>query len=242
MLRALLFADPIIVLDTIVMGTLSMLASVFDRRGFTQHRIARAWARIIVWASGIRVEVEGLENLDRNASYVLVSNHLSLTDTPVVMSRIPLQFRFLAKESLFGIPLLGGHLKRAGHLVVELDNPRAGLRTLARAGRAIAGSGVSVLVFPEGGRSETGALQEFKSGAAYLAIKAGVPVVPIGITGTRESLPMHSVMVRPARVRLAIGEPIPTAGLKARDHGRLTAELWRKVAALTGQEAPVQCN
>jgi 1-acyl-sn-glycerol-3-phosphate acyltransferase len=242
MLRALLISDPLIALDTLVMGTLSMLASLFDRTGFTQHRIARVWARIILWVSGLQVEVEGLEKLAPGTGYVLVSNHLSLTDTPVIMAHLPLQFRFLAKQGLFRIPLLGGHLRRAGHLMVVRDNPRAGLKILSNAARLIAQRGVSVLIFPEGGRSETGTLQEFKAGAAYLAIKAGVPAVPIGVMGTRESLPMGSIIVRPARVKLAVGDPIPTSGLKPQDHARLNTELWRKVAGLTGQTAPVQCK
>ena len=242
MLRALLFADPLIALDTLIMGTLSMIASIFDGRGFTQHHIARVWARIILWVSGLHVEVEGLEKLDSGGSYVLVSNHLSLTDTPVIMANLPLQFRFFAKKGLFRIPFLGGHLRRAGHMEVVFDDPRAGFKTLAHAARMIASHGISMLVFPEGGRSETGVLREFKAGAAYLAIKAGVPAVPIGIQGTRECLPMGSVIVRPGRVKLTVGDPIPTSGMRPHDHGRLNAELWRRIAALTGQSTPVQCK
>jgi 1-acyl-sn-glycerol-3-phosphate acyltransferase len=242
MLRALLITDPLIALDTIVMGSLSMLASLFDKTGFTQHRIARLWARFLLFVSGIKVEVEGFEKLAPGTGYVLVSNHLSLIDTPVVMAHFPLQFRFFAKEGLFRIPFLGGHLRRAGHFPVVRDNPRAGLRTLAAGARAVAERGISILVFPEGGRSETGELREFKDGAAYVAIKAGVPAVPVGVMGTRENLRMGSIIVRPGRVRLVVGDPIPTANLKTQDHGMLTAELWQRIAALTGQTAPVKCS
>jgi len=241
-LRALLFADPLVVLDTLIMGSLSMCASLFDKTGFTQHRIARVWARLALFVCGIRVEVEGLEKVDPHGSYVLVSNHLSLTDTPVVLALMPLQFRFFAKLGLFRIPLLGGHLRRAGHLPVVRKNPRAGLRTLADGARLVRERGVSVLIFPEGGRAEDGRLQEFRPGAAFVAIKAGVPALPIGITGTREILPMGSLVVRPGRVHLRIGDPIPTSHLRIHDHGRLTAELHRAVAGLTGRDTPVQCK
>ncbi|HWQ53642.1 MAG TPA: lysophospholipid acyltransferase family protein [Bryobacteraceae bacterium] len=241
-LRALLITAPFIVLDTLVFGTLSMLASLFDKTGYTQHRIARIWARAMLVVSGTRLEVEGVEKLDPNGSYVLVSNHLSLMDTPVVIAHIPLQFRFFAKEGLFRIPLLGGHLRRAGHFSVLRDNPRAGLRTMGEGARMLRQHGTSVLVFPEGGRSDDGDLHEFRPGAAYIAIKGGVPAVPIGITGTREILPMGSIQVLPGHARLLVGDPIPTTGLKPQDHARLTEELRRRIALLTGQSAPVQCK
>jgi 1-acyl-sn-glycerol-3-phosphate acyltransferase len=241
-LRALLVTVPLIVLDTVVLGAVSMLASLFDRTGFTQHRIARVWARFMLWFSGVRVEVEGMEKLDPGGSYVLVSNHLSLMDTPLVIAHIPLQFRFYAKESLYRIPFLGGHLRRAGHFPVARDNPRAGLRTLGEGARLLRQRRVSVLVFPEGGRSEDGLLHEFRPGAAYVAIKGGVPAVPIGIGGTREILPMGSIEVLPGRARLVVGDPIPTDGLKPQDHARLSAELRRRIALLTGQSTPVQCS
>ncbi len=235
-LRALFITAPLIVLDTVIFGSLSMMASLFDPTGVTQHRIARVWARVLLAVSGIRVEVEGVEKLDPRGSYVLVSNHLSLTDTPLVMAHIPLQFRFFAKQGLFRIPLLGGHLRRAGHLPVVRDNPRAGLKTLADGARLLGGRGISVLIFPEGGRSDDGTLHEFRPGASYVAIKAGVPAVPVAITGTREILPMGSIQVMPGRARLCIGDPIPTADLAPQDHTRLTAELRRRIALLGGLE------
>lgn len=241
MLRAALFADPLIVLATIIFGTASLVASLFDPTGTTQHRIARMWGRVLLAVGGVKVRVEGLEKLDPKGSYVLVSNHLSLMDTPLVIRHIPLQFRFFAKQGLFRVPFIGTHLRRAGHLPVVRDNPRAGLRLLSEGARIIRERGISVLIFPEGGRSE-GPIREFKEGAAYVAIKAGVPAVPIGICGTRESLPMGSVIVRPAEVRLRVGDPIPTADLKLRDHGRLTETLFAKVCELTGQSPQVQCR
>jgi len=233
-LRAYFLIDPLIVLATLVFGTISMAASVFDSSGRTQHSIARVWARFLLLVSGVTVRVEGLEKLTPGASYVLVANHRSYMDTPVVLSYIPLQFRFFAKQGLFRIPLLGGHLRRAGHIPVVRDNPRASLKTLSEGARLVRERGVSLLLFPEGGRSPA-QLRDFKEGAAYLAIKAGAPAVPIGILGTRKVLPIGSLDVRPHAVTVRIGDPISTKGLKLDARTDLNHILRRQVAELMGE-------
>jgi 1-acyl-sn-glycerol-3-phosphate acyltransferase len=234
-LRAYLLIDPLIILITVFFGIVSLLASAFDSSGHTQHSIARVWARILLAISGSRTRVEGLEKLPSGASCVLVANHLSYIDIPAIVALIPLQIRFFAKKGLFRIPLLGGHLRRAGHLPVVRENPRASIKSLSEGARLMRERGVSVLLFPEGGRAP-GAMRDFKEGAAYLAIKAGVPAVPVGIIGTREVLPMDSFHVRPHPVTVRIGDPIPTAGLKLDARGELSETLRRKVAELTGDE------
>ncbi|MDQ2900002.1 MAG: 1-acyl-sn-glycerol-3-phosphate acyltransferase [Acidobacteriota bacterium] len=230
-LRALLFTDPAIIVMTIVMGTISLITSLFDSTGRKQHRLARLWSRILLRISGIRAESEGVGRLDPARGYVLAANHCSYMDTPLVLATIPLEFRFFAKKGLFLIPLMGTHLYRAGHIPVVRDNPRASIKSMAEGARLIRERGISVLLFPEGGRNE-GELREFKEGAAYVAIKAGVPIVPMGIVGTREVLPIHDWLVRPGTVRLVVGEPIPTAGLTVQDRGDLTGRLREAIAAL----------
>ncbi len=230
-LRAALVTDPLIVLATIAMGTASLATSLVDSSGRAQHAVARLWARMLLAIGGVRVRVEGLERMSAEASYVFASNHLSYMDTPLLMAHIPAQFRFLAKKGLLKVPFIGYHLKRAGHIPVPRGDARASLRTMTEAARIVRERGVSVLVFPEGGRSP-GAMQEFKAGAAYIAIKAGVPAVPVGIVGTRQILPMDSLLVRGGDVRLRIGEPIPTAGLTIHDHRQLTEQLREAVAEL----------
>ena len=232
-LRAYLLIDPLMILATIFCGSLSLLASAFDSSGHTQHAIARFWARILLGLSGSRTRIEGLEKLPPGSSYVLVANHESYIDIPAVLAMIPLQIRFFAKKGLFRIPLLGGHLRRAGHLPVVRENPRASLRSLSDGARLVRERGVSVLLFPEGGRSPVG-LRDFKEGAAYLANKAGVPEVPVGILGTRQVLPMASFHVRPHPVTVRVGDPIATAGMKLDARGELNQTLRRRVAELIG--------
>jgi 1-acyl-sn-glycerol-3-phosphate acyltransferase len=160
-------------------------------------------------------------------------------DTPVVLSSIPAEFRFLAKEGLFQIPFLGTHLKQAGHIPVPREDPRRAVRTMTRAGRIMREHGVSLLIFPEGGRSHDGVLQPFKEGAAYIAIKAQAPLIPVAIIGTHEVLAMGSAVFHAGRVRVQIGDPIPTEGLTLRDRGALTEAARQQIAELLGTEAGV---
>jgi 1-acyl-sn-glycerol-3-phosphate acyltransferase len=224
-LRGLLFADPAIVLATIFFGTVSLIVSFFDNTGALQIRVARAWARTLLGVSGVHVHVEGLDRIDPAASYVFISNHLSYMDTPVVLAHIPAQFRFLAKRGLFQIPFLGTHLSRAGHIPVPREDPRAAVKTLQVAAETIRQKKISMLIFPEGGRSHDGHLRPFKEGGAYIAIRAGVHIVPIVIIGTREILPFGSAVVLSGEVTLRILPSIDTSRMTLKDRGPLTEQL-----------------
>jgi 1-acyl-sn-glycerol-3-phosphate acyltransferase len=236
-IRTIVWTAPLIALATVIMSTISVIASFFDPSGDTPHRLARTWAKLLLRIGFVRVETEGIEKLDTHAPYVLASNHTSYFDTPVIIANIPLQFRFFAKKGLFQIPFLGTHLQRAGHFQVVRDDPRASLKSISEGARQIREKRISVLLFPEGGRSEK-SLREFKEGAAHIAIRAGVPLVPVGIVGARSVLPMHSMHVMPGTIGLRIGDPIPTTGMGPRDRGPLTRRAIRQVADLIGEPVP----
>jgi 1-acyl-sn-glycerol-3-phosphate acyltransferase len=236
-LRGLLFADPCIVLATIFFGSISLIVSLFDRTGATQIKVARAWARTLLAVSGVHVKVEGLDEIVPTGSYVFISNHLSFMDTPVVLANIPVQFRFLAKRGLFQIPFLGQHLSQAGHIPVPREDPRAAVKTMQLAAETIQRKKISLLIFPEGGRSHDGELQPFKEGGAYIAIRAGVPVVPVAISGTRELLPWGSGIVRSGCVKLRILKPIETMHLSLKDRGVLTEQVRSSIAHELGRAA-----
>jgi 1-acyl-sn-glycerol-3-phosphate acyltransferase len=223
-LRSLLFSTPLILLATIFWGTLSIVASFFDGTGNTQHKMARIWSRILLAVSFIRVRVEGLENLDPKGTYVLVANHGSYMDIPALISTLPLQFRFFAKKGLYKIPFLGTHLRRAGHLPVDRSNARNSLKSMTEGARIIGERHVSVLLFPEGGRSAKG-LRDFKEGAVYIAINAGM----------RRLLPMGSIHLRSGRVTVIVGRPIPTDGMKLADRATLNQQLYDEVHRLMGE-------
>jgi 1-acyl-sn-glycerol-3-phosphate acyltransferase len=224
-LRALLIIDPLIIICTIAYGSVNLLVSLFETTGRMQVAIARAWARMLLRVSFVRMKVEGLDKIDPNGSYVFVANHLSYMDTPCILAAIPVQFRFMAKKGLFSIPFLGYHLSRAGHIAVPRDNPREAIKAMTEAGKMIRERGISVLIFPEGGRSADAKLKPFKEGAFYIAINSGVPVVPVALFGTEKVLPFGSGTVSPGNVTLRIGEPISTVGLTTKDRGKLAQSL-----------------
>jgi len=221
------------------MATVSLACSLWDTGGNAQHRIARLWSHLLMALGFVRCQAFGIEKLDPKQSYVLVSNHASYMDTPAIVASLPLQFRFFAKKGLFSIPFLGWHLSRAGHIPVIRGDARASLKSMSEGARLMRERSISLLLFPEGGRVPSG-MRPFKEGAAYIAIKAGVPVVPIGLLHTREVLPMHTLIIRPGTVELHVGDPILTSELTLKDRGRLNEILQDRVAALCGADA-VSC-
>lgn len=231
---SLVFVDPLIILSTLLCGLVSLAASPFDPTGRFMIKTARFWARTLLAIAGVKVKVEGLEKLTPGASYVFASNHLSYMDTPVILTHIPADFRFMAKDGLFKIPLLGTHLGQAGHIPVPREDPRAAVKTMALAADTIRSRNISLLIFPEGGRSHDGVLQPFKDGASYIAIKAGVPIVPLAISGTHEILAMHSATFHRGSVTVRIGDPIATEGLTLHNRKAVTDRARAEVVGLLG--------
>jgi 1-acyl-sn-glycerol-3-phosphate acyltransferase len=209
---------------TALCGSLSLLISLFDKRGLLQHRIARVWARWLLWWSGCSLIVRGEENLHKHPVAVYASNHTSYMDTPVVFASLPFQFRILAKKELWPIAFIGWYLARSGQIPIDTENPRATLSSLGVGVKALR-SGMPLFVFPEGGRTPSGELQPFLSGAAYLAIRAKVPLVPIALSGVYDLLPIHTRHFYPGPLTMTVGEPILTDGLTARQTDELTERL-----------------
>ncbi len=235
-LRSYCFFVPVVYFCTGVLGAVAWLCSLFDREGRLQHRVARLWAKSCLGTVGIRVRVYGRERLQLTQPAIYAANHLSAIDIPVLYAELPGQFRIMAKKQLFRYPFLGGYLKRSGQIPIVVGDPHASLRSLNRACDALR-KGMPLVVFPEGGRSATGQLQEFMGGAFYAAIRAQVPVVPVAIVGSYELLPINSFHAIPGVVKLIFGEPVPTAGLRLRDTGKLSARVRQKIAELHDSHA-----
>jgi len=231
--RTVFFLIPAIGVYTIVLGTVSIASTLFERRGLFAHRCARLWARLILWTTGVRVRAAGLERLERRASYVLASNHQSIYDIPIVFDTIPLQLRIVAKASLGRLPFLGWHLSRTGHLLVRRENPGAGV--FKRMSRLVS-DGVSLVVFPEGTRSPDGRVGRFKGGPFLIAIDAELPIVPVSVAHSRHVMLKGRLMTCPGTVDLIVHEPIPTAGL-TRDDARALAERVRGIVVAGVAEA-----
>jgi 1-acyl-sn-glycerol-3-phosphate acyltransferase len=221
--RTVFYLIPAVTLYTIVLGTISLFSTLFDRRGNFAHKCARAWARLILSTTGVRVRVSGLDHLEPGRSYVFAANHQSIYDIPIVFTSIPAQLRIVAKESLGRIPFMGWHLHRAGHLLVDRRNPGADIVTkMARLVR----DGSSLIVFPEGTRSVDGAVGRFKKGSFAVAVDARLPVVPVTITGSCHIMKKGQLMVCPGEVQLVVHPPISTEGI-ARDQVLALAERVR---------------
>ncbi|MEW5984398.1 MAG: lysophospholipid acyltransferase family protein [Acidobacteriota bacterium] len=232
--RTVFFLIPTIAVYTIVLGTLSLASGLFERRGRFAHGCARAWSWLILATTGVRVTLRGMEHLTPGTTYVFVSNHQSIYDIPVVFWWVPYQLRIIAKESLGSFPFLGWHLQRAGHLLVDRQNPdRVGI---LRRWKGLLSQGLSLIIFPEGTRSTDGRVGRFKAGSFLLAIQAGLPVVPVAIAGTRLVMRKGFLTTRPGHVTLTVHPAVETkTGQWAPepDAARRLAEQVRAVVAAT---------
>ena len=222
--RTNLIQTPVLTVITVVCASFSLLISLIDKSGSAQHRIAQQWAKLCVWCSGSKLVVRGAENLRKYPVAVYASNHTSYMDTPVIFAALPFQFRILARKQLWPIAFIGWYLNRSGQIPVDTANPHASLSSLGVGVKALR-SGMPLFVFPEGGRTADGELKPFLSGAAYLAIRAQVPLVPIALSGVFDLLPIHTHHFYPGVLTLAGGEPIETKGMTARQTEALTAQV-----------------
>lgn len=236
LLRTVFYTIPVACGCVILFGLNSLVVSLFDRSGDAVHQVAGWWSRLFLALTGVRVDVSGLENVPAGAGMVFVANHLSTMDIPVLSACLPRSFRFLAKTSLFRVPFIGWHLHRGGHIRIIREKKMAAVKALDRA-RELVERGTAVLVFAEGSRSR-GSLQRFKAGAAHVAIKAGVPLVPVAIIGTDRVMPKGTLHYFPGRVGLRIGRPIDTAGLTRQDNTALTDTLRERVSELLAEAVP----
>jgi 1-acyl-sn-glycerol-3-phosphate acyltransferase len=225
---------PVLFVVTGVCGTLALLVSLFEKSGRVQHRIAHIWARGCLLASWSTVKIVGAENLHKYPVAVYASNHTSYMDTPIIFAALPFQFRILAKKSLWEWPFIGWFLQRSGQMPIDVENPHATLSSLGVAVKALR-SGMPLFVFPEGGRTVEGGLQPFLSGAAYLAIRAQVPLVPLALDGGYDLLPIHTHHFYPSKLTLYAGEPISTKGMSVRQVDALTTRLREAIAEMLGQ-------
>jgi 1-acyl-sn-glycerol-3-phosphate acyltransferase len=207
--RTVFWLIPTIAVYTIVLGVASITSSLLDRRGYFAHGCARAWSWLILATTGVEVTVEGLERVVPGKTYVFVANHQSIYDIPCLFWSIPFQLRIIAKESLGSFPMLGPHLKRTGHLLVDRKHPdRAGIFGWAS---RLTSNGLSLIIFPEGTRSRDGFLGKFKGGSIMLAMQAGLPLVPISVVGSRHVMKKGELTTKPGHVTVIVHEPVETA-------------------------------
>jgi 1-acyl-sn-glycerol-3-phosphate acyltransferase len=229
--RSNIFRAPLFLAWTAACATSSLAVSLFEKSGRIQHRIAQTWASGCISISGARLSVRGAAILRQHPVAVYAANHTSYMDTPVIFATLPFHFRILAKKELWTMPFIGWHLNRSGQIPIDTTNAHTTLSSLGAGVKALR-AGMPIFVFPEGGRTPDGNLQNFLSGAAFLAIRAQVPLIPIALSGVYDLLPIHTSHFYPGDVSLSVGEPIPTKGMHLRQADELTARLRATIADL----------
>ncbi|PID71920.1 MAG: 1-acyl-sn-glycerol-3-phosphate acyltransferase [Desulfobulbus propionicus] len=227
-LFALLIAFPL----TITVSTLALLDLNFFRKSKEKALIfPQSWGRILCKIVGVRVTIEGLDNIEPDQTYIFVANHSSQFDIFSWQGYFPYNFRWIAKKELFTIPIFGQAMRKVGYIPIDRSKGRQALKSLDQAAKQIA-TGFSVLIFPEGTRTPNGKLQEFKTGAIMLAIKSGVPVVPIGFNGSYPVLPKGRSLPQPGTITIRVGKPEKTSHYKAKDKQALALSLHNAVNSL----------
>ena len=215
------------VIWTAICATGAGLAAVMNQPHWVTI-VTRAWGRGIIGVSGIKVKIEGLENLDGLKSYVLVSNHQSFFDTFAIAGFVPGEPRFVAKKELLKIPLVGFAMRRGGHILIDRDSGGKAIRKAIQVIR----SGLDVCVYAEGHRFNDNRVHDFEDGAAWLAILSKLPAVPMSISGSGRFYPRGAMFVTPGlTMRMRIGKPIPTEGMHSADRTELTHRLEEAVRA-----------
>lgn len=217
---------------TFFVSALSLIDLLWIRKSEIKvQAFPRYWGRILCLLSGVRVTVEGIDNIDPQQTYIFAGNHCSQYDIFSFQGYFPHDFRWIAKKELFSIPLLGQAMRQVGYISIDRSHGRQALKSLDEAAKQIA-AGTSVLIFPEGTRSADGLLHEFKTGAVLLAIKAGVPIIPISFNGSYEVLPKGKLLPKSGHITIRVGQAIPIAHCKASDKQNLAQNLHAAVEKL----------
>ena len=231
MLRALLFW-PVVFFSTVYTALVVILIGMFKRHSrFSYQRVVRPWARAIMWASGARVEVEGLENIRPGDSYIIVSNHQGNMDIPLLIAELPIPMTIIAKTELFRIPLFGQGMRAVGILEIDRSNRQQSFATLRRAAEIIRSEQIAILAFPEGTRSESGRLKPFKKGPFVLAIQSQIPLLPVSVSGTFPMMPKHTLKIQPGPVKLVVHPPVPVCDYPFEQRSALVDKIHHTIAA-----------
>jgi 1-acyl-sn-glycerol-3-phosphate acyltransferase len=220
----------LVLVSTLFWAVLACLTGLVDRSGEGIISIVGIWARWVCRICGLQVEAQGAKGVDSSHPCIFMPNHQSALDIVVLIATIPSSFRFVAKQEMAAIPVFGWGMALGGHIFVNrADRPKA-IESLRQAEEKIR-QGATVILFPEGTRSCTGELAEFKRGGFRLAIGAQVPIVPVSISGTRNRLPKKSLQVEPGEVKVVYGQAIPTQGYNVAEREQVMMKVRRAISA-----------
>jgi 1-acyl-sn-glycerol-3-phosphate acyltransferase len=234
-----IWAGFIAVIVTIPLSLATIAVAVVKSNSRLIDGITRLWANSILRGAGVDLRVEGTEIIDRKQRYILIANHSSYYDIPCVFAAIPQPIRFMAKISLFKIPIFGWAIGRAGFIPIDRKDRRTAVKSFEMAVDRIR-KGNTVVVFPEEGRSRERAMRPFQRGGFLLALRSGLPILPVAIVGTYDVFRAGAKRVTPGPVTVRVGTPITTEGLTVRDKGRLLEESRAQISRMLYEQQPPQ--
>ena len=204
-----------LILNTLVLSLVIIVISPFDRNGRVVHYIGKFWSMLNLYLPGTRVSLKGKEKIAKNGTYVIMSNHQSLLDPWVLIAKLPLQLRWVIRSNVRKVPVFGYALERMGHIYVDKKSRKSMVRSLEIAVQQ-SKRGASIVIFPEGTRSQDGNLLKFHRGGAAIAARAAVPILPLTINGSRFVLPKNTLALMPGKIKVIVGDPIDPGEFKGK--------------------------
>ena len=223
-----------IIVATVIIAPIVLFVGLFDWRKRIMGFLPALWGRWLLWSLGLTATVRGLENLEKGHQYIFVCNHASAIDIMLAVSYLPGTVAFMAKKSLFKVPLFGWGIAAIGSIPVDRSTRIRAQQSVDVAVRRLRRTVVNMILYPEGTRTRDGHLQPFKSGGFLLAIRSGIPIVPVAVKGTFEALPSGGLNLTAVPVSLTIGQPVSTSGLADDDRNQLKDQAYRAVSDLLG--------
>ena len=215
-----------IIIFTFILSIFALIFSLIDRTFKSYFFISKIFSGGVLWLSGIKLEISGLENIEKDKTYVFVSNHSSQYDIPAIQLSAPIKISIVFKKELAKIPLFGWQLSAGPYIVIDRQNVDKALQSIEKAKRTMNEKKFSVILFAEGTRSKTGEIQPFKRGAFNLAAKVGFPIIPVTISGTQKILPKGTLKIKPGTIHVHFDKPVPTENVNSRND---ELELMEKV-------------
>lgn len=221
-----------VALATVIFGTLTMLTALVDSSKRHVGRWSRAWARWILWSTGLLIIIRGRENLQPDQKYIYMSNHTSALDILLALSALPGTVVFMAKKELFRIFFFGWSMRSMGCIPVDRSNVHKARQSMDRALKALETRDISLILYPEGTRTCDGRLLPFKGGVFHIALRSRMPLVPMAVRGALEAMPPGSMSLTHTPIQVTIGQPIETKGLTDKDRDALLQQARNTIQAL----------
>lgn len=221
----------------LIAGTPFLIYAILTGKTDPVYRVGVLGTKLALWLAGVKLEVKGLEKIPAGQAVVYMPNHQSNCDPPAVISILP-PVLVMAKKEFFRVPILGRAMILRGFIPVDRKNRERAIQSVERAVESLK-AGASFLAYPEGTRSPDGHLQTFKKGVFVMAIKAGVPIVPISVSGSVKIMRKGEMGMHPGTVRITIHDPVPTEGFTLEARSKLVATVREAIrSGLTPQEQP----